>query len=50
MSFFLKFVISVVCLQEREAVNLGNLYSGLEHLQPHTVRHTVPAVHQVQVK
>nr|GMD89634.1 transcription factor UNE12-like [Ipomoea batatas] len=32
---------------ERAAANLGNLYSGLEHLQTHTVRHTVPAVHQV---
>lgn len=32
---------------EREGVNLGNLYSGLEHLQPH-IRHTVPAIHQVQ--
>ncbi|CAH9104962.1 unnamed protein product [Cuscuta europaea] len=33
---------------EREAVNLGNMYSGLEHLQTHALRHNVPSLHQVQ--
>ncbi|MCE0481077.1 hypothetical protein HAX54_038475 [Datura stramonium] len=33
---------------EREAMNMGNLYPGLEHLQSHAVCHSVPQVHQVQ--
>ncbi|VFQ87560.1 unnamed protein product [Cuscuta campestris] len=33
---------------DRETVNLGNLYSGLEHMQPHVIRHNVPQLHQVQ--
>ncbi|KAJ8549025.1 hypothetical protein K7X08_032732 [Anisodus acutangulus] len=33
---------------EREAMNIGNLYPGLEHLQSHAVGHSVPQVHQVQ--
>uniref|UniRef100_A0A1S4CDT7 Transcription factor UNE12-like n=2 Tax=Nicotiana TaxID=4085 RepID=A0A1S4CDT7_TOBAC len=37
-----------VHLREREAMNMGNLYPGLEHLQSHAVRHTVSQVHRVQ--
>ncbi|KAH0685156.1 hypothetical protein KY289_015933 [Solanum tuberosum] len=33
---------------EREAMHMGNLYSGLEHLQSHAVCLSVPQVHQVQ--
>ncbi|KAK4361591.1 hypothetical protein RND71_020543 [Anisodus tanguticus] len=33
---------------EREGINIGNLYAGLEHLQSHAVRHSVPPVHHVQ--
>ncbi|TMW98979.1 hypothetical protein EJD97_003261 [Solanum chilense] len=33
---------------EREAMNMGNLYPGLEHLQSHAVCLSVPQVHQVQ--
>ncbi|XP_055813626.1 transcription factor UNE12-like [Solanum dulcamara] len=33
---------------EREGINIGNLYAGLEHLQSHAVRHSVPSVHHVQ--
>ncbi|KAG9132719.1 hypothetical protein Leryth_014003 [Lithospermum erythrorhizon] len=33
-------------LQEREAVNLGALYSGFEQLQQHAVRHPVQQVPQ----
>lgn len=36
-------------MQEREGINIGNLYAGLEHLQSHAVRHSVPSVHHVQV-
>ncbi|KAL3328987.1 hypothetical protein AABB24_036211 [Solanum stoloniferum] len=34
---------------ERDGMNIGNLYAGLEHLQSHAVRHSVPSVHHVQV-
>lgn len=47
-STFFLFVIHVL-LQEREAMNMGNLYPGLEHLQSHAVCLSVPQVHQVQV-
>lgn len=33
---------------EREGINIGNLYAGLEHLQSHAVRHAVPPVHHIQ--
>ncbi|KAK4733064.1 hypothetical protein R3W88_007325 [Solanum pinnatisectum] len=33
---------------EREAMNMGNLYPGLEHLQSHAICLSVPQVHQVQ--
>ncbi|KAL3328986.1 hypothetical protein AABB24_036211 [Solanum stoloniferum] len=33
---------------ERDGMNIGNLYAGLEHLQSHAVRHSVPSVHHVQ--
>ncbi|KAH0760333.1 hypothetical protein KY290_016406 [Solanum tuberosum] len=33
---------------EREAMHMGNSYSGLEHLQSHAVCLSVPQVHQVQ--
>ncbi|PHU21785.1 Transcription factor UNE12 [Capsicum chinense] len=33
---------------EREGMNIGSLYAGLEHLQSHGVRHSVPPVHHVQ--
>ncbi|XP_060179235.1 transcription factor UNE12-like [Lycium barbarum] len=34
---------------EREGMNIGNLYAGLEqHLHSHAVRHAVPPVHHVQ--
>ncbi|KAL3359647.1 hypothetical protein AABB24_016267 [Solanum stoloniferum] len=33
---------------ERDGMNIGNLYAGLEHLQSHAVRHSVPSIHHVQ--
>lgn len=34
--------------QERDGINIGNLYAGLEHLQSHAVRQSMPSVHHVQ--
>ncbi|CAI9118321.1 OLC1v1019880C4 [Oldenlandia corymbosa var. corymbosa] len=31
---------------ERESLNMGNLYPGFEQLQPHGIRHTAPPVQQ----
>ncbi|CAN4091208.1 unnamed protein product [Withania somnifera] len=33
---------------EREGMNMGNLYAGLEQLQSHAVRHSMPPIHHVQ--
>lgn len=32
--------------QERGSMNMGSLFPVFEHLQPHSVRHTVPQIHQ----
>ncbi|KAL1808499.1 transcription factor UNE12 [Daucus carota subsp. sativus] len=32
--------------RERGAMNMGNLFPVFEHLQPHSVRHAVPQMHQ----
>ncbi|KAL8121816.1 hypothetical protein AgCh_018525 [Apium graveolens] len=32
--------------RERGSINMGNLFPVFEHLQPHSVRHAVPQLHQ----